>query len=247
VSGTATSPSPGRIGREIRQALAAGGSPGVAASSQRFFREPVQAYGWKTASLRRFVHERRRALIKDQGIEFLVEVADELFRPGFNEAKTSAIFLLEQSAAKLGDSEFRLFESWLERIENWSDHDGLTMYLLGPMMAAKPQRASRAKEWAGSRNFWKRRAAAVTLIRGLRRDMFWGEAQQVAQMLLRDEDVMVQKGLGWMLREAAKANGAKTIPFLLSIRERTSRLVLRTACETLRSQDKNKVLEHFHD
>ena len=58
---------------------------------------------------------------------------------------------------------------------------------------------------------------------------------------------MVQKGLGWMLREAAKANAAQTIPFLLSIREKASRLVLRSACETLGSQDKNKVLEHFHD
>jgi 3-methyladenine DNA glycosylase AlkD len=116
------------------------------------------------------------------------------------------------------------------------------MYLLGPMMAAKPQRANRLKEWARSGNFWKRRAAAVTLIRGLRRGLLWREAQQVARVLLSDEDLMVQKGLGWMLREAAKANAAQTIPFLLSIREKASRLVLRTACEMLNPEEKKKIL-----
>jgi 3-methyladenine DNA glycosylase AlkD len=241
-SGTAASRSASRAAREIREALAAKGSSAIAASSQKFFRDPVQAHGWKTAALRRFVHEQRRALIKEQGIEFVVEVADQLFQPGFNEAKTSAIFLLEQSAAKLGDPEFRLFESWLDRVENWSDHDGLTMYLLGPMMAAKPQRANRVKEWARSRNLWKRRAAAVSLIRGLRRGLLWREAQQVALALASDQDLMVQKGVGWMLREAAKANAAQTIPFLVSLREKASRLVLRTACETLKISDRKQIL-----
>jgi 3-methyladenine DNA glycosylase AlkD len=53
---------------------------------------------------------------------------------------------------------------------------------------------------------------------------------------------MVQKGLGWMLREATKANAAQTIPFLLSIREKAPRLVLRTACETLKVSDRQQIL-----
>lgn len=227
----------------IRKALAAGGSSAVAASSQRFFREPIRSHGWKTATLRRVAHHWRRRLLKEHGTRFLIDVADQLFRPGFEEEKTFAILLLEQSPAKLGDAEFQLFESWLDRVQNWSDHDGLTIYLIGPMMLAKPQRAKRVREWAKSENLWHRRSAAVSLIRGIRRGLFWEEAQQVAKVLLNDEDLMVQKGLGWMLREAAKANPRRTIPFLMSIRERTSRLVLRTACETLGQQEKKRILE----
>lgn len=127
-------------------------------------------------------------------------------------------------------------------MQNWADHDGLTMYLIGPMMLAKPQRAKRVQDWSRSRNLWRRRAAAVSLIRGIRRRLFWEEAQQVTQRLLSDQDLMVQKGLGWMLREAAKANPRQTFPFLMSIRERTSRLVLRTACETLGQESRKKIL-----
>ena len=56
-------------------------------------------------------------------------------------------------------------------------------------------------------------------------------------MLLTSDDDMVQKGLGWLLREAAKANPEQTVRYLMTIRDRTPRLVLRTACETLPVSD----------
>jgi 3-methyladenine DNA glycosylase AlkD len=62
-------------------------------------------------------------------------------------------------------------------------------------------------------------------------------------MLLPSKDDMVQKGLGWLLREAVKFNPKQTVTYLMTIRERTPRLVLRTACETLPEAAKEKVLE----
>jgi 3-methyladenine DNA glycosylase AlkD len=61
-------------------------------------------------------------------------------------------------------------------------------------------------------------------------------------MLLASDDDMVQKGLGWLLREAAKANPEQTVAYLLTIRERSPRLVLRTACETLPAEKSKKIL-----
>jgi 3-methyladenine DNA glycosylase AlkD len=53
---------------------------------------------------------------------------------------------------------------------------------------------------------------------------------------------MVQKGLGWLLRETAKADAKLTVPYLLSIRQQAPRLVLRTACETLPVGVREKIL-----
>ena len=61
-------------------------------------------------------------------------------------------------------------------------------------------------------------------------------------MLLPSDDDMVQKGLGWLLREAAKANPEQTVAYLMTIRERSPRLVLRTACETLPVATRERVL-----
>ena len=60
--------------------------------------------------------------------------------------------------------------------------------------------------------------------------------------LLASNDDMVQKGLGWLLREAVKANPKETVTYVMTIRERAPRLVLRTACETLSAADRQRVL-----
>jgi 3-methyladenine DNA glycosylase AlkD len=72
--------------------------------------------------------------------------------------------------------------------------------------------------------------------------MFLAEIKRLSNLLLSDEDDMVQKGLGWLLRETAKADPGRTAPYLMSIRERAPRLVLRTACETLPAGVRKKVM-----
>jgi len=72
--------------------------------------------------------------------------------------------------------------------------------------------------------------------------MFFPEIVRLSDLLLDDEDDMVRKGLGWLLRETAKFNPKRTVPYLMKIRGEAPRLVLRTACETLPSDVKKKIL-----
>ena len=81
-----------------------------------------------------------------------------------------------------------------------------------------------------------------TLIRGTRAKMFFPEITRLSNTLLADEDDMVQKGLGWLLRETAKYDARRTVPYLMKIRALAPRLVLRTACETLPAEIKKRVL-----
>lgn len=176
-------------------------------------------------------------------LDFLVRVADELFAGTVLEEKVFAIFLLEKLDGEFGDREFKVFESWLERISSWADHDGLVHYLIAPMVASEPARARNVFRWAKSPNRWLRRAACVALIRGARVRMFFPEVTRLSDSLLADEDDMVQKGLGWLLRESAKFDAKRMVPYLMKIRGRAPRLVLRTACETLPAEVKKRVLD----
>jgi len=218
---------------EIRQFLKDGGTTEHGSGVQWFFKDEIKSHGWYTAKLRSAAVQFRRQIRKEFGIDFLVKVADKLFTGQVLEEKIFAVFLLEKLTDELGDPEFRLFESWLPRISSWADHDGLVHYLIAPMVAAQSGRSARVFRWAKSPDRWHRRAACVALIQGTRRRMFFAEIKRLSNMLLRDDDDMVQKGLGWLLRETAKADAKRTVPYLMSIRERAPRLVLRTACETL--------------
>jgi 3-methyladenine DNA glycosylase AlkD len=233
---------PASVADKIRRALKTGGSVARSSSVQRFFKEEVQSHGWRTAELRRAAIQWRREILQQSDLKFLVQVADNLFAGQINEDKNAAVFLLENITGKFGDEEFELLESWLPRISNWSDHDGLVHYLIAPMMVAKPGRARKVFGWAKSKNRWFRRAACVALIQGVRRRLFFSEIMKLCNLLLSDEDDMVQKGLGWLLRETAKADPERTVPYLMRIRQRAPRLVLRTACETLPPAGRKNVL-----
>jgi len=239
---TSRETSPAEIAAQIRQALKRGGSAEHAAGVQWFFKEEIKSHGWYTADLRRALRRCRREILREHDFNFLVRVADQLFSGSVLEEKVAAVFLLEKMDAQCGDREFRMFESWLDRISSWADHDGLVHYLIAPMVAAKPARVKNVFRWAKSQKRWHRRAACVALIRGARAKMFFPKIVQLSDSLLADEDDMVRKGLGWLLRETAKYDPRHTVPYLMEIRGRAPRLVLRTACETLPAVTRNKIL-----
>lgn len=227
---------------DLRRMLRRGGSAEHTTGVQWFFKDEIKSHGWYTASLRKAAIAARRDIQKKFGLEFLVKVADTLFDGRVLEEKVFAVFLLEKLTPEFGDAEFRRFESWLSRISSWADHDALVHYLIGPMIAAKPERTAFAFRNAKSRDRWRRRAACVALIQGTRRKMFFREITRLSDFLLDDQDDMVQKGLGWLLRESAKADPTQTVPYLMRIRTRAPRLVLRTACETLPAATQRRIL-----
>jgi len=233
---------PPEVAAQIRRALKGGGSAEHAAGVQRFFKDEIKSHGWYTADLRRAVRGCRQEILRGHDLDFLVNVADELFTGSVLEEKAAAVLLLENLYAQFGDRQFRMFESWLNRISSWADHDGLVHYLISPMVAAKPARVKDVFRWAKSPNRWHRRAACVALIRGARAKMFFPKIVKLSDSLLADDDDMVQKGLGWLLRETAKYDPKRTVPYLMKIRGHAPRLVLRTACETLPAAVKKRVM-----
>jgi 3-methyladenine DNA glycosylase AlkD len=237
-----TSITPEQVAAGIRRALKDGGSKEHASGVQWFFKEEIKSHGWRTADLRRAARRFRQQIRADHGLDFVVRVADRLFTGNVLEEKVVAVFLLEKLDLEFGEGEFALFESWLERISCWADHDGLVHDLIAPMVVRKPARVSTLFAWAKSPHRWHRRAACVALIRGTRRKMFFPQITKLCDSLLADQDDMVQKGLGWLLRETTKFNRKRSLPYLMKIRGRVPRLVLRTACETLPAGTRKKVL-----
>ena len=233
---------PAGIAAQIRRALRAGGSAKHAAGVQWFFKDEIKSHGWRAADLRRAMRQCRRDILREHDFDFLVKVADNLFMGQVLEEKIAAVFLLEKMDSSFGDREFRLFESWLDRIASWADHDALVHDLISPMLAADPKRVKNVFRWAESPNRWHRRAACVALIRGARARMFFPEIVKLSNSLLADEDDMVQKGLGWLLRETAKHDAKRTVQYLMKIHKHAPRLVLRTACETLPASARSRVL-----
>jgi 3-methyladenine DNA glycosylase AlkD len=233
---------PGYIADYIRTVLKNGGSAPHSQEVQHFFKHEVTSRGWRTAELRKLAKRFRRAILAEHGLPYLLQVADQLFQGEMLEEKNFAVMLLEGMTAQFGREEFQLFETWLDRVGSWADHDGLVHYLIGLMVAADDAYLKRLPVWAKKKTVWHQRAAAVSLIHSTRQHKNFDHIQRITELLLVSDDDMVRKGLGWLLREAAKANPDQTVAYLMAIRDRTPPLVLRTACETLPAATRERVL-----
>ena len=62
------------------------------------------------------------------------------------------------------------------------------------------------KEFVKSENRWMRRAAAVSLIVPAKKGKFISSIFELADILLLDDDELVQKGYGWMLKVGSEQN-----------------------------------------
>ncbi|HEY1732343.1 MAG TPA: DNA alkylation repair protein [Terriglobales bacterium] len=234
--------SPAYIAKHIRRVLLDGASAPHTEEVQRFFKEEIKSRGWYTGELRKLATRFRRTILAENGQDFLVQVADQLFRGKVLEEKIFAVTMLQGIVDDFGRPEFKLFESWIDRVSTWADHDALVHYLIGPMIARDGSLLSRPLRWAKSKDRWHQRAAAVSLIHSTRQHKNFHHIQRITEILLPSKDDMVKKGLGWLLREAAKFNPEITVQYLMTIRDCAPRLVLRTACETLPESTKEKVL-----
>jgi 3-methyladenine DNA glycosylase AlkD len=233
---------PAYIAAFIRRVIKDGGSAPHSVEVQKFFKEEIASRGWRTPELRKLAVRFRRQMVADYDIDFAIRVCDKLFSGRVLEEKIFAVLMLEGQTGRFGAREFNLFESWLDRISSWADHDALVHSLIGPMIIGEPARAKAVFHWAKSRDRWHRRAVAVAMIHSARKRTGFEQVMKISNTLLQDKDDMVQKGLGWLLREAAKADPERTVPYLMTIRESAPRLVLRTACERLSTGERARIL-----
>jgi len=188
----------------IRAALIANSEPWKLPVMQRFFKDPIDAYCTYTLHVRN--------LAKQHGAEFAswpetdrTALATALWESGKFEEGTMAILLYSRMRRKLDKKHWNAFSRWLTTyVRNWAHCDALCAEVLGPMMIAHPERISDMKTWAASKAKYKRRAALVAPIKGIRKGLFLLEIEEICALLAADCEDIVKKGIVWLRREMAR-------------------------------------------
>lgn len=105
-----------------------------------------------------------------------------------------------------------------------------------------PEYISKLKEFAHSENRWKKRAAAVSLIIPARKGIFLNDIFEIADILLMDNEDLVQKGYGWILKAASQANQQPVFDYVMSKKAVMPRTALRYAIEKMPDELKKQVM-----
>ncbi len=140
--------------------------------------------------------------------------------------------------------DFARFERWLkEYVDDWAACDDLCVRPLGWFLYLIPEMAGHLAKWTGSKNRWIRRASAVALIPSLRKGEQLDLAFEIAHRLLLDDDDLVRKGYGWMLKEASHRFPRDVFRFVMKQKVEMPRTALRYAIEKLPADQRKQAMK----
>ena len=128
-------------------------------------------------------------------------------------------------------------------MHSWGACDDLCTHALGAFIFKFPEFIQKTKEWTKSKNRWIRRASAVGLIYSIRRKKHLKATFEVADAVLTDQDIMVQKGNGWMLKEASNSYPKEVFDYVMKNKKEMPRTALRYAIEKLSPELRTKAMK----
>lgn len=221
------------------------GDPKRAECETKYYKGTINCLGTGLPSLQKLEKQMCRGLEKKMSVDEVMKLCDVLLEKRIFEVTLFAFTFLVRFADRLGESELLRCEKWLEDdlCDNWAATDHLCPHVVGIILENHPRLAMRVQAWADSKNRWVKRASAVSFILLLRKGMFLDTAYTIAKTLFSDkENDLVQKGNGWMLREAGTTDPDRLERFLLIYGPNIPRTTLRYAIEKYPAEKRSELL-----
>ena len=204
--------------------------------------EKPRLYGVPTPLVRKFSSD-FFGEIRRKPKEEILQLCEDLLDSGYTEERTIAFDWAFRVRRQYEESDFFLFKSWLEKsVHTWGACDDLCTHALGAFIRQFPEFTQMLKEWTKSSNRWMRRASAVALIYSIRREELLERFFEIADPLLTDRDIMVQKGYGWMLKEASKHYPKEGLSYVMRHKDEMPRTALRYAIEKLSPKQRESAM-----
>jgi 3-methyladenine DNA glycosylase AlkD len=207
--------------RSVVQALQAHADPHWAAGSQRFHKHEISCYGLSSAAwkviLRQF-----RAPFRQLSLEERLQLADWLLDSEMLEEPSVGVHLWALSVDELTPEHFSALDRGLDHFNSWGTTDGFCVNVLQPLLRKYPAEVlALLREWNHSGNRWKRRASVVAFVRKVGAGgEFVDETLELCENLIWDQDDMVQKGVGWALKDTMRGAKERVLEYVKDLRRR---------------------------
>jgi 3-methyladenine DNA glycosylase AlkD len=215
---------------EIRGRLKKLENPKDAAFLQRFFKTAPGEYGHGDRFRGIRVPVLRR-LARDYP-DITVAQAAQMLRSRFHEDRLLALFLLVRLYARADErgraAIYRLYLANTHCINNWDLVDCSAEHIVGPFLDQSERRP--LYRLARSKRLWERRIAILATFHYIKRHDFT-DTLKIARLLLADQEDLIWKATGWMLREVGNRDLAAEETFLRAHAKQMPRTMLRYAIE----------------
>jgi 3-methyladenine DNA glycosylase AlkD len=169
-------------------------------------------------------------------IEMPPEEIEKLLESPIHEVRAGGMSIMDKQARrKKTPASHRkvLYDLYLrrhDRINNWDLVDLAAPYVMGGYLYDKPRDI--LYRLARSKNIWERRTAILSTGYFIRKGEY-AETFALAEVLLKDDQDLIHKATGWMLRAAGDGDRPRLLSFLDEHAETMPRTLLRYSIEHL--------------
>jgi 3-methyladenine DNA glycosylase AlkD len=207
----------------------------------RFFKTQKGQYGEGDVFWGITVPEQRK--IAQQFKHISLSQIQELLNDQIHECRLTGLLILIEKYNSAEEKEqekiFKLYLKNYQNINNWDLVDLSAPKILGDYLLNKDRTI--LYDLAKSNNLWKKRIAIVSTYAFIKnKDL--EDTFKIAKILLNDSHDLIQKAVGWMLREAGKRNKEKEVEFLKKYALKMPRMMLRYSIEKFSGPERKKFL-----
>jgi 3-methyladenine DNA glycosylase AlkD len=209
------------------------GDSDIAAHSQRFFKTGKGEYGEGDIFLGIRVPIIRKC-VREYGAISLEDTL-KLLKSDFHEARLLALLILvaKYSSTNRSTEQHAIYRTYLSHakfINNWDLVDSSAEHIVGVHLFSKDKKP--IYRLVRSKNLWERRIGVMATFYFIKREEF-SDILAIAELLLHDQEDLIRKAVGWMLREVSKRNQNVEEGFLTKHYKEMPRTMLRYAIEKL--------------
>jgi 3-methyladenine DNA glycosylase AlkD len=216
--------------QELQRHLRNIGDQSSAQNSQRFFKTGKGEYGEGDIFLGIRVPLLRKLVRQYRGLSILE--ASELLKSKFHEERLLSLLLLVAifSKAAEGDRQviYNLYMKSTQYINNWDLVDSSAEHIVGVYLRNREKKP--LYKLARSKSLWERRISIMSTFHFIKNHEF-DDALKISEILRLDNEDLIHKAVGWMLREIGKRDINTEERFLKKHYKSMPRTMLRYAIE----------------
>ncbi len=152
----------------------------------------------------------------------------KLLQSRIHEERLLGFLILVEKFDDEPDKVYKFYMDNCRRANNWDLVDLTCHEIAGRYLVERDRKI--LYQLAKSDNLWERRIAIVSTYAFIRKNQL-DDTFRISEILLEDEQDLIRKAVGWMLREAGKRNQAALEKFLKRHCKKMPRVMLRYAIE----------------
>lgn len=182
--------------------------------------------------------------LQDKSGENVIDICESLLEQRDWAMGVIAFDFAHRIKKQYDSNTYSIFERWLlQYVRGWGDCDDFCTHAFGELISQNIDLVQKIIPWTKREEFWMRRAAAVVLIPSIRHDKYTEtDPIVIADLIMKDKEELVLKGLGWMLKELSVKEPELVYGYLKKNKDVMPRVVFRYALEKMDHERKTELM-----